>query len=826
MLKQALRFLYRDWRAGELGLLALALIVSVASITTVSFFTNRVELAINQQSNELLAADLVISSSDDIEPERIKDAGQRGLKTSLLKLFRSVIVRNDQVQMVEVKVTDDHYPLRGKLMISDSQFGEAYAVQGKPAQGEVWVEPRLLQALRLDVGDSIRLGAEEFKISRVIDYEPDRGGDFFRMAPRVMLADTDLSATQLIQPGSRVNNRLLIAGPRQDIASFARYLEKTQLPGEEFISLQTGRPEIRFAFERADFFLNIVALISVLLGSIATAMAAQRYTRRHIDTVAILRTSGVTQRRIFSLFLLEMLVFALVVSLIGCAIGYAAQYFLTEIMAELILSDLPQPDLTPVLVGAVTGFIALLGFVMPPIWLLKKTPPILVLRRGERISLFSKSFVVIFVGTVFVLWIWRLGQGDVAQYILLGAIGTIAALFVTARLVVFLLQPLRGLMGVSWRYGLANLTRRRYLSSLQITAFGLGIMFIILNSLIRTELMGSWRNSMPTDTPNYFFTNVQSEQIPAIQQFFTQHNLETPQFSPMTRGRLLEINGKPVNADDYEDPRARNLILRDFNLSWSQGLPEGNRIIEGRWWRKNEAGKPYISLDPSIAEALGLKLGDRLKFDVAGTLFDLQLLNTRGVDWNSFRVNFFTILPHGLLDGFPTNWVSSLHVDASQAPLMVELVREFPNVTIIDVDVIISRIRMLMDRIASAVEYLLGFTLIIGIIIMLTAMQATQDERRHEAALLHTLGASRRWILRSTLAEFALLGLVAGAIAGIAATLTGDILAEKVFKFTFSLSIWPTVYGMLAGMLVISAIGLIGTYKVLMQPPIDTFRRA
>lgn len=825
MFKQAIRFLYRDWRAGELGLLALALIVSVASITTVSFFTNRVDLAIKQQSNELLAGDFVISSSDEINPKRISQAEHLALTTTKLQLFRSVVVAGDKVQMVEIKVTQDKYPLRGELLIADRQFAQEYAIKGKPASGEVWVEPRLLQAMKLDIGDVITIGATNFKISKIIAYEPDRGGDFFRMAPRVIMAEDDLAGTYLIQPGSRVNYRLLIAGEREQIAQYSQLLDKTQQPGEEFISLQTGRPEIRFAFERADFFLNIVALISVLLGSIATAMAAQRYTKRHIDTVAILRTTGVTQAQIFRLFLLEMLIFAIVVSLIGCVIGYLAQYALTDIMSSLILSDLPSPDFSPVVIGGVTGLIALLGFVMPPIWLLKQTPPIRVLRRNEKVSLFSKSFVVIFVGAIFVLWVWRLGQGNVAQYILLGAIGTIAALYLNARLIVYLLQPLRNLMGVSWRYGLANLSRRTDLSSLQITAFGLGIMFIILNSLIRTELMGSWRNSMPVDTPNYFFTNVQSEQIPYIQKFFTERNLPEPVFAPMTRGRLIEINGRQVNVADYQDPRAKNLILRDFNLSWSKDLPDGNKIIKGRWWREDEAGKPYLSLDPSIAEALQVKVGDQLKFDVAGTVLDLQLLNTRGVDWNSFRVNFFSILPHGLLDEFPTNWVSSIHVESQDASVFVDLVRTFPNITIIDVDVIISRIRTLMDRIATAVEYLLGFTLIIGIIIMLTAMQATQDERRHEAALLHTLGASRKWILRSTLAEFALLGLVAGGIAGIAATVTGHILAKQVFKFPFTLTVTPTLTGMLAGVVVISLIGYIGTHKVLRQPPVDTFRR-
>lgn len=825
MIKQALRFLYRDWRAGELSLLALALIASVASITTVSFFTNRMELAINQKSNELLAADFVVSSRDKINPERIKLAHELGLNTTLLQLFRSVVVDNDQVQMVEIKVVEAQYPLRGELLVSDQQYGQEYSIHGKPRPGEVWVEPRLLHAMKLDVGAVITLGARQFKITKLIAYEPDRGGDFFRMAPRVLMAEEDLAATKLLQPGSRVNNRLLVAGDREQIGIYANLVEKSQQAGEEFISLRTGRPEIRFAFERADFFLNIVALISVLLGSIATAMAAQRYTKRHIDTVAILRTSGVTQWKIFNLFLIEMLVFAVIVSLIGCLIGYIAQYALTEVMSSLILEKLPQPDFTPIVIGVVTGFIALLGFVMPPIWLLKKTPPIRVLRRNEKVSLFSKSFVVIFVGTIFALWVWRLGQGNVAQYILLGAIGTIASLYIIARLIVYLLRPLRGFMGSSWRYGLANLTRRTDLSSLQITAFGLGIMFIILNSLIRTELMASWRDSMPTDTPNYFFTNVQSEQIPAIQQFFLSRDMQQPSFSPMTRGRLIEINGEEVNIENYEDHRARNLILRDFNLSWSKLLPEGNKIIEGRWWREDEAGKPYLSLDPSIAEALRLNVGDKLKFNVAGTELELELLNTRGVDWSSFRVNFFSILPHGLLNEFPTNWVSSLHVAPEKAAVMVDLVRAFPNVTIIDVDVIINRIRTLMDRIATAVEYLLSFTLVIGIIIMLTAMQATQDERRHESALLHTLGASRRWILRSTLAEFALLGLVAGGIAGLAATITGYILAIQVFKFPFTLTYLPTLMGMVAGMLVVSLIGYLGTYKVLRQPPVDTFRR-
>lgn len=822
----AIRFLLRDWRAGELNLLALALLICVASITTVAFFIDRVEQAIDQQSSELLAADFVISSRDEISTERVREAQAMGLATSNIKLFRSVLVVNDRVQLAEVKVVDDRYPLRGQLQLAEQPYGEAVSRQGKPVPGEIWVEPRLLQAMGLAVGDKVELGAKTFVIGKVIRYEPDRGGDFFRMAPRVMLSEDDLQATHLVQQGSRITHRLLLAGTPEQVAAWASYVNKQPLHGEEYISIKEGRPEIRVAFERAGFFLNIVALISVLLGSIATAMAAQRYTRRHIDTVAILRTTGLTQWRIFGIFLAEMTLLALLVCLLGSVLGYLAQYALTEMMANLILTTLPQPGFKPVMVGALTGLIALLGFVMPPLWLLKNTPPIRVLRRDQNVSLFNLTFVVIFIAAIFILWIWRLGQGEVTQYILAGALGTLIALFVSARLVVFILRPVRGFMSVSWRYGLANIARRSNLSAIQVTAFGLGIMFILLNSLIRSEMLESWRGSLPEDVPNYFMTNVQQDQIAGLKDFYARRSIEAPAFAPMSRGRLLAINGKPVRAEDFEDRRAKNLILRDFNLSWSGELREGNTIIEGRWWDDAEEGKPFLSLDQSVARAFRLNVGDKLRFDVAGTEFELELLNLRGVDWDSFQVNFFAVIPPGLLDGATANWVSSMHLDTQQAPLLAELVRQYPNITIIDIDVIIDRIRTLMERVAAAVEYLLIFTLIIGVIIMLTALKTTQDERRHEAALLHTLGARRRWILKGVFAEFLLMGIIAGSIAGLAAVVTAHFLAREVFRFDYALSGVPVLAGLLAGGVLISVIGLLGTSKVLSQPPIDTFRRA
>ena len=822
----SLRFLQRDWKSGELNLLLLALLICVSSITTVAFTTDRMEKAIDRQSSELLAADFVISSSRPINPQRITLAKRFGLQTSGLELFRSVLVVKDSVQLVEVKVVDAAYPLRGQLRLSDQPYAQDFVQKGEPASGNVWVEPRLLQALNLQVGDKVQLGAKSFVISKVIAYEPDRGGDFFRMAPRVMLSDQDLAQTKLIQPGSRISYRLLVAGKPKQVAQFISAVKKSPHEGEELLSIKQGRPEINFAFERADFFLNIVALISVLLGSIATAMAAQRYSRRHVDSVAILRTLGLSQWRIFSLIVLEMCAFALITSLIGCLLAYLAQYGLSHAMAGLIVGQLPQPGFMPVWIGTITGFIALFGFVIPTLWLLKTTPPIRVLRRDQQFPVFNVVFVVIFVVAIFILWVWRLGQTEVTQYLLAGSLGTLIVLFVSARLVVVALKPLRGLMSASWRYGLANITRRGNLTAIQISAFGLGIMFILLNALIRTEMLDSWRHTLPEDAPNYFLINAQANQLTGLREFFSNHHIDAPEFAPMARGRLLSINGKPVHADDFTAPRAKSLILHEFNLSWSQALRPGNTLIQGHWWRKDERGKPYLSLERSVAKAFHLKIGDRLKFDVGGTELELTLVNTRDVDWNSFKVNFFAVTPPGLLETIPSNWVASMHLDKQQASVLAEMVKQFPNITVIDIDVIIDRIRTLMTRVSTAVEYLLGFTLVIGIIIMLTALKTTEDERRHEAALLHTLGARRSWILKGNLAEFSLMGMIAGGIAGLAATLTGHFLAKEVFKFDYTMTPLPVIIGLVAGTVFISLIGLLASNKVLSQPPIDTFRQS
>ena len=825
-LSLALRFLQRDWKAGELNLLLLAMLICVSSITTVAFTTDRMEKAIDRQSSELLAADFVISSSRPIEPERMKLAKHLGLQSANIELFRSVLVVKDAVQLVEVKVVDNAYPLRGQLQLSDQPYAQAAVQKGKPASGTVWVEPRLLQALNLQVGDKVQLGAKSFVISKVIAYEPDRGGDFFRMAPRVMLGDEDLAQTKLIQPGSRISYRLLVAGKAKQVAQFIAEVKESPNEGEELVSIKQGRPEVNFAFERADFFMNIVALISVLLGSIATAMAAQRYSRRHVDSVAILRTLGLSQWRIFSLIVLEMCAFALITSLIGCLLAYLAQYGLSRAMAGLIVGQLPQPGFTPVWIGTITGFIALFGFIIPTLWLLKATPPIRVLRRDQHYPVFNVLFVVIFIVAIFILWIWRLGQTEVTQYLLAGSLGTLIVLFVAARLIVLALKPVRGLMSVSWRYGLANMARRGNLTAIQISAFGLGIMFILLNGLIRTQMLDSWRHTLPENAPNYFLINAQEKQLAGLREFFNKHHIDAPEFAPMTRGRLLSINDKPVHADDFTAPRAKNLILHEFNLSWSQALRPGNTIVEGRWWHEDERAKPYLSLERSVATAFHLRLGDRLKFDVGGTELELTLVNTRDVDWNSFKVNFFAVTPPGLLEAMPSNWVASVNLTKQQARVLAEMVRQYPNITVIDIDVIIDRIRNLMARVSSAVEYLLGFTLVIGIIIMLTALKTTEDERRHEAALLHTLGARRSWILKGNLAEFALMGMIAGGIAGLAATLTGHFLAKQVFKFDYSMTPLPTMIGLIAGTVFISLIGLLASNKVLSQPPIDTFRQS
>ncbi|MCC8994995.1 MAG: FtsX-like permease family protein [Candidatus Contendobacter sp.] len=819
--RMAIRALRRDWQSGELRVLAVALLIAVASVAAVGFFTDRIQQAMERKASELLGADLVIAAPDPLQPILIEEARRQGLQTAETLNFRSVVVVGEITQLTEVKAVGPGYPLRGALQISDQPFAPPRTVTIIPNPGEVWLDERLLQTLNLQVGDPVDFGSHRFRISQVLAYEPDRAGDLFSLAPRLLLNLADIPATGLVQRGSRVDHRLLLAGQPATLAAFKAWATPRLKIGEKLQGVRDARAELRSALERAQRFLNLAALVSVILAGVGVAIAARRFAGRHWDSVAILRCVGATQGLIIRLFALELLALAGVAGIIGLTAGYFAQSGLSVLLGQLVSStDLPLPSWQPVLPALATGFITLLGFGLPPLLRLREVPPLRVLRRdlgpvdSRLLALYGPAVLA-----TMALLVWQAGEARLALYVCAGVAGTVLALALAAWGLVKALSLLRGRVGVAWRFGLANIARRGAGSAVQVVAFGLGLMALLMLTLVRTDLLSSWRDSLPANAPNHFLINIQSSEVNGIKIFLSERGLDQVELFPMVRGRLTGINDRPVKPDDYENPRAKRLVEREFNLSWADRLQNDNQIVVGRWWSADQRGQGIASVEKDLAKDLGIALNDTLRFQIAGQTLTARVASLRSVEWDSFRANFFVLFPSEVLENYPATWITSFHLPPGQKPLLADLVRQYPSVTVLDVEALMTKVREIVDRVIVAVEYVFLFSLAAGLVVLYAAIQATQDERRFESAVLRTLGAQRAVVRRSLLAEFATLGLLAGVLAAGAATVIGYILATQVFDFSYHGNPWIWLLGGGAGVVGVGLAGLIGASSALNQPP-------
>lgn len=822
----AWRWLKREWRGGELLLLFAALALAVTAISAVGFFTDRVHRAMTLRASELLAADLTVVSSNPIADSLRREALARGLATAQTLTFPSVLSAGERLQLAEVKAVGPGYPLRGALRVATAPFGVETPVTRGPAPGAAWVDARLLAALDLRLGGPVRVGSAELRLEAVIVFEPDRPGDLFSLGPRVMVHMADVAATSLVQPGSRVTHRLLVAGPAAALAGYRGWLAGRLGPGETLQDVREARPELRVALERAERFLGLAALVSVLLAGVTGAMVARRYAARHLDTVAVLRCLGADQSTVNRLFVGQVLMVGLSAGLVGVVAGYGAQSVLAALLGGLFPGSLPAPSLRPALAGLATGLLTLIGFALPALVRLRDVPPARVLRR-DLAPLPPRGWLVFgsALATLMLLVLWQAGDAVLAAYALGGTAATVALLAGGAAALVAALRPLRRRVGVAWRYGMASIARRARASTLQLVAFGLGIMVLLLLTVVRGELLQGWRERLPPDAPNHFLINVQPEEAASVRRFLADRGVEQPTLYPMVRGRLVARNEAPVVPEDYAEGRARRLVEREFNLSWAASPQVDNRIVAGAWWTPAEHGQAVISVEEGIADTLGLRLGDRLTFRVAGEEVTARITSLRSVQWDSFRVNFFVVAPPGLLEGFPTTYVTSFHLPRERDDVLSELVRGYPSVTVLDVEALLERVRSILDQTAAAVQYVFLFTLLAGITVLVSAVQSTLDERRFEGAVVRALGGSRRQLLGSLVAEFATLGALAGLLAASAAAATGVALGRQVF----GLGYWPGpelwIYGLCAGVLGVGLTGVLGTRRVLDHPPVESLRR-
>ncbi len=824
----ALRMLRRDWRTGEMRVLLLAVVIAVASLTSVNVFTDRVERAIARQANTLLGGDLVVRSDHPI-PQRYSDeARARGLQTAASLEFPSMVMAGERNALVMVKAVTDGYPLRGQLQLADRPLGPERAATGIPARGGVWVERALLDKLGIDVGATLAVGHSELKITAILTRDPARaGGDLFSLAPRLLINMADLAATGLVQPHSRVKHYLYLAGHAELVARYRPVLEGWLTTGEQLLGIEEARPEMRSAMRQARRFLGLAALVSLLLAGVAIAMAARRFVHSHLDGCAVMRCLGASQSLIMQIHVGQLMLAGIGASIVGVLAGYLAQAGLVTILDTLLETELPAPSLAPAGWGIATGLVTLAGFGVPPLLRLKSVPALRVLRRemgGQRTR--NAALYGAALAAFSLLVFLQADDARVTGYVLGGTAVTLLLLGLLAWLMILGLKRIRGRAGVAWRFGVANIARRGGTSIVQVVGFGLGIMALLLLTLVRTELLEQWQQQLPADAPNRFLINIQPQQVDAVRQFLAAEGLPAIQLLPVVRGRLIRINGKPVSAEDYREEHAKRLVTHEFNLSWAAELRDDNAIVAGRWWRRDDQGKPYVSLESGIARVLGLSLGDRLTWRIGSSELSAEIVSLRRVKWDSFRANFFVLAAPGLLEPFPATWITSFHLPGEREPLLNRLVQRFPNVTVIDVDRLMAQVRAIVERTILAVEYVFLFTLLAGLMVMFAAIHATMDERIREIAILRTLGARRKELLQGIMAEFAGLGLLAGVVAASAAALTGHLLASQLFNLSYVPSplIWLT--GIATGTLGIGLAGTWSTRTVLRHPPVRTLRES
>jgi len=823
----SLLMLRRDWRAGELYVLTLALIIAISGMTAVGFFADRVDKTLSQESSQLLGADLLITSTRPLSEQYAQEAQRRGLNTATVIQFPSMVSNGDTNQLVMVKAVTEGYPLRGKLYLSGTHNKPEERIATQiPDPGTLWVDEKMLLHMAIKRGDMLELGASQLSADAVIMREPDHSVGFINVAPRIMMNDANLPATKLIQKGSRVTYQLLIAGDFATVATYRSWAE-TQISAVERIEgIRDARPEIRSALERAEKFLNLAGLISVVLAAAAIALAVRRFTQRHLDSCAIMRSMGASQRDLFWLFLLYFIVLGIAAGMTGCLVGYAAHEVLVLWLSKLVNTTIPLPSWLPAIQGFFISLILLLGFAIPPIMNLRSVPALRVLRRDIAPNLSGITGYLLGLTVLSLLFLWKAGNLKLGFYTVIGFIFAVTLFSLVGWLLIHVLSNLRHRVGGIWRYGLANIHRRTMSSIVQAVSLGLGFMALLVLTLVQDDLIKDWHTTLPHDAPNHFLINIQPDQLPQLAEFFDRHSVENPPVFPMVRGRLIEINGQKVLPEDYSDPHAANHLRRDFNLSWSAELPQDNELARGNWWygKQNDAG-PYLSLETGIAKTLNVALGDQLTFDIAGNQFSATVINLRNVEWDSFRVNFFAIASPGFLENYPLSYITSFYVSPSKTDMMHELVKTFPNILDLDVAAIVRQVQTLIQHVSRAIEFVFLFTLLAGFTVLYAAIEATQDERVYEAAIFRTLGAKHKQLTRAWTAEFVILGSLAGLFASAGASLLGYVIGSHVLHLAYTFNPWIWVTGMFIGIVGVLVAGLIGTRTTLTTPPLLTLRK-
>ncbi|WDS34654.1 FtsX-like permease family protein [Pseudoxanthomonas sp.] len=828
-LRLAWRQLCRDLVAGEVRILLAALVLAVVAVTSVGFVTDRAERALAIEANRLLGGDVVVRGDAPITGAILDASRASGLRSTQTTELNTMIRVGDgddaQLRLGDLRALGEGFPLRGSFTLTDAKTPAEHAANGIPAPGTLWMTRAGADTLGAKLGDTVSLGDATLTLVALVTQEPDAALDYFNVAPKVFLNASDLPSTGLVQLGSRIGYRLVVAGEAGAVERFTATARGALGRGQRLETIQDARPEVRSALDRAGRFLGLAALVSVILAAVAVAMAARRHSERHLSGVAVMRCLGAQQSRLVGIHVGELVLLGLIACSVGVVVAFGLQWAIAGWLESALKVAIPPAGWGPVAQGFGVGLIVLLAFGAPPVLALRRVPALRVLRRDLDPTEPSAVLVALagFAGLAALLW-WKAGS-PVLGFAMLGGIAvTLAVLAGMAMLLILVVRKLRSRLRGSLRYGLANVSRRAGTSIAQISALGLGLMALLLLTFVRTDLLDRWQLALQADAPNRFIINVQDDQVQPVADFMAKQGLGQPTLFPMVRGRLQSLNGKAASGADYTDDEARRRAEREFNLSTATSLREDNKVTAGKFWGAQPTPTTELSVEEGFAKQLRWKLGDTVAFDIAGQTLEGRITSLRKVDWESFKPNFFVMVSPGVLQDYPASHITAINVPPDHPRFTAQLVQAFPNLSVIDIDQVLKQVRSTADQVSTVVQVVFWFSLAAGLLVLMAAVSASQDERLLEGGVMRVLGGSRRQLRAAQASEFAAIGLLSGLVAAVAASILSGVVAVKVFNLPWAPSWTLAAIGGIAGVVAALVAGLFATRKVLDAPPSVTLR--
>lgn len=827
MFRHALRNLLRAWRGGELALLALSLLLAVSIVSGIAGFSERLNLAMLEQSQHSLAADRVLKSPRPLPQAWLKKAGELDLRQAQTLRFRSMLMADDQLQLVSIKAATAAYPLIGAIEAGDEVFGPGQLTEVGPAPGEIWLDSRLFSLLAITPGMKIELGELSLTASKVLISEPDQGGMSGLFAARALMNQKDVAATEVVQPGSRVSYRYLFSGDAEALEAYQQWLQPQLLPAHKWLDVRDGQPALAETLSRAEGYLLLAASLGVALAGVAVALAARRFGERHVDQVAVMKALGASRRYILHSFFVELFLLAVLATLMGAVVGKALQWSLFYSLRELIDLEIPSAGWLPLLVGGATALVCTLVFAMPPIWQLSRVSPLRVLRRDQAAgstALVASGGLGLF-GIAGLMW-WYSGNLWIALAVMFASITLVVLAMVSVLLLIrFAKFRAEKAKGTRLRLVLAAIYRRRFANAFQVASFALALMALASLAVLRESLIEDWQLQVDVGALNHFLINIQNVELAPLQVFFQRQEISYAGLYPMVRGRLSHIDGNAVG-DIKGIDKAEDNIDREMNLSWAETLPDDNRLLSGRWWQAGDKQREPlpVSVEVDIAEQLKLELGSRLRFDLGGQSLFAEVASIRSLEWTSMRPNFYFIFPPDSLSQYAGSYITSFYLPPDKKPLLSELLRQFPTFTLIEIDGILKQMKTVIAQLSAAIGLVLAMVLVCALLVTLANVQASLDSRLKENALLRTLGASTSLISSSLLAEFVVMGAMAGLLAAVGCNLTLSAVQLWVLDMPLVWH-WPVfIAAPLFGGFLFAATGWLGCRRVVSAPPMAILR--